>query len=163
MKKVLVKSMLGLLGDLENTICYLIDKDYDINTNTNYAVVSKELKGRTHRVALEHIHEYVDTDIVDTSKAPINEAFESKVRSILTELGDLLIEKNKKYGDSALNPIRVFSKGSAIEQLLVRADDKLSRLKTQHITEDEDVIKDLMGYLVLIKMAMDMQNENYHK
>lgn len=153
-QKVLVKSMLGLLGDLENTVCYLIDKDYDINTNTNYAVVSKELKGRTHRIALEHIHEYVDTDIVDTSKAPINETFESKLKVILNEIEELLVSKNKKYGNSALEPVRVFSKASAKEQILVRLDDKLSRLKTQHIDEDEDVLTDLIGYLLLLKMSM---------
>ena len=40
-----------------------------------------------------------------------------------------LLYKNQQYGDSALNPSRIFSKASAVEQLLVRIDDKLNRIK----------------------------------
>lgn len=67
----------------------------------------------------------------------------------------LLLDKNKKYGDSALQPIRVFSKASQIEQLLVRIDDKLSRISRGAgiNAKDEDVIDDLIGYLVLLKIA----------
>lgn len=65
----------------------------------------------------------------------------------------MLIEKNRKYGDSALNPMRIFSKASTIEQLKVRLDDKLSRLRNAQDDEDEDVVSDLIGYLVLFKVA----------
>lgn len=80
--------------------------------------------------------------------------FSNKVYKITNDLAKLLVSKNKKYGNSALEPVRVFSKASAIEQLLVRIDDKLSRLRTQSITEDEDVLEDLLGYLVLLKIAI---------
>jgi len=71
----------------------------------------------------------------------------------------LLIEKNKRYGDSALTPVRVFSKASTVEQLLVRIDDKLSRIKSGAglLANDEDVIQDLIGYLVLLKIALARQ------
>lgn len=69
----------------------------------------------------------------------------------------MLIEKNRKYGDSALNPMRIFSKASTMEQLKVRLDDKLSRLRNVQEDEDEDVVSDLIGYLVLFKVAQ-MQN-----
>lgn len=82
-----------------------------------------------------------------------SEKFQADIKEVLTELGALLIEKNKKYGNSALEPIRILSKGSATEQLLVRIDDKLCRMKNQQTTEDEDVITDLLGYLVLLKIA----------
>jgi len=36
-------------------------------------------------------------------------------------------------------------------QILVRIDDKLSRMSNQD--EDEDVVSDLLGYLVLLKIA----------
>lgn len=85
--------------------------------------------------------------------------FENRVRRLTNNLADLLVQKNKKYGDSALNPVRVFSKATPIEQLKVRLDDKISRLKTQDITEDEDVVVDLLGYLVLLKLAMENQSE----
>ena len=79
--------------------------------------------------------------------------FAIKINHVILELRDLLIRKNKKYGNSALDPIRVFSKASSTEQIKVRLDDKLSRLKTQDIDEDEDVLMDLLGYLVLLKVA----------
>jgi len=87
------------------------------------------------------------------------ELFKFEVSSILKNLERLLVEKNLKYGNSALEPIRIFSKASAEEQLLIRIDDKLSRLGTQHITEDEDVLDDLLGYLVLLKVSIATSNE----
>jgi hypothetical protein len=70
----------------------------------------------------------------------------------------LLLEKNRKYGDSALSPVRIFSKSDSIEQIRVRLDDKLSRLRNQQDDEDEDVIADLIGYLVLYQVARMQQN-----
>lgn len=80
-------------------------------------------------------------------------SFSEKLSNVLGDLETLLLQKNAKYGNSALEPIRVFSKGSAQEQLLVRIDDKLSRLRNTNIDEDEDVLTDLLGYLVLLKIA----------
>lgn len=66
----------------------------------------------------------------------------------------MLLEKNVKYGNSALDPVRVFSKASTTEQLLVRIDDKLSRIKTTGMeAPDEDTLNDLIGYLILLKIA----------
>ena len=70
---------------------------------------------------------------------------------------DLLLEKNRKYGDSALNPSRIFSKSDNIEQIKVRIDDKLSRLRNSQSDEDEDVVSDLIGYLILLKVAQLQQ------
>lgn len=66
---------------------------------------------------------------------------------------EMLLEKNRKYGDSAVNPIRIFSKASPKEQILVRLDDKVNRWKNQQSDEDEDVILDLIGYLILYRIA----------
>lgn len=64
----------------------------------------------------------------------------------------LLLEKNAAYGDSALDPVRVFSRSSAEEQIRVRIDDKLSRIvRGSHM--GEDVILDLIGYLVLLLVS----------
>ena len=79
--------------------------------------------------------------------------FSIKVSNVLIEIKDLLIEKNKKYGNSALEPLGVFSQLSAKEGLLVRIDDKLKRIKNGTLDkDDEDVINDLIGYLVLLKI-----------
>jgi hypothetical protein len=94
------------------------------------------------------------TDLIRASSpVPPSGNFELEVRKVLSDLGDLLIEKNRKYGDSALNPKRVFSRASTVEQIRVRLDDKISRLINQQMDEDEDVEWDLMGYLVLLRIA----------
>ena len=64
----------------------------------------------------------------------------------------VLCEKNAAYGNSALEPVRVFSRASAEEQILVRLDDKLSRL-ARGSAAGEDVVLDLLGYLVLLRIA----------
>ena len=73
---------------------------------------------------------------------------------VCDELKEVLLEKNRKYGDSALNPMRIFSKASTLEQLKVRMDDKLSRLQNAQSDDDEDPVTDLLGYLVLYKVAL---------
>lgn len=78
--------------------------------------------------------------------------FESEVRNVLQEIGDMLIEKNRAYGNSALDPVRIFSKASNVEQILVRIDDKLSRL-ARGSAAGEDVEWDLLGYLVILRVA----------
>ena len=81
---------------------------------------------------------------------------ETKISAICDDIKELLIHKNRKYGNSALKPCRVFSKSSAVEQLLVRIDDKLNRIMQGAglLAEDEDVVNDLIGYLVLLKIGM---------
>jgi hypothetical protein len=65
-----------------------------------------------------------------------------------------LLEKNAAYGDSALHPVRVFSRASTEEQLLVRIDDKLSRLaRGSGEYPGDDTLWDLCGYLVLLRIA----------
>ncbi len=72
--------------------------------------------------------------------------------SMLEEIKEFLLTKNTQYGDSALNPIRIFSKADKSEQLKVRIDDKLNRLMQGNasLESDEDVVKDLIGYLILL-------------
>jgi hypothetical protein len=79
--------------------------------------------------------------------------FQEEVHDVLQEIEDLLVAKNEKYGNSALEPLGVFSQLSAKEGLLVRIDDKLKRIKNGSLdNDDEDVINDLIGYLVLLKI-----------
>ena len=77
------------------------------------------------------------------------------IREECAALADMLIEKNDAYGNSALEPVRIFSQASTEEQLLVRIDDKLSRL-VRGSDAGEDVVQDLLGYLVLLRVARSM-------
>ena len=87
---------------------------------------------------------------------------EMQIEKVCDEIKELLISKNRKYGNSALKPNRIFSKCSATEQLLVRIDDKLNRIMKGAglLATDEDVINDLIGYLVLLKISMESQKSN---
>lgn len=80
---------------------------------------------------------------------------EKDILRITKDVSDLLISKNRSYGDSALEPIRVFSKGNATEQLLARIDDKLSRLQNGHNFPGDNDIDDLIGYLILLKISKE--------
>jgi hypothetical protein len=79
--------------------------------------------------------------------------FAIQVEEVLEQIQTMLIDKNRKYGNSALEPLGVFSQLSAKEGLLIRIDDKLKRIKNGSlIKDDEDVVNDLIGYLVLLKI-----------
>ena len=80
------------------------------------------------------------------------------IAAVCNDLRDLLLAKNKAYGNSALDPVRIFSKADPIEQLNVRIDDKLSRL-VRGQDAGEDVELDLLGYLVLKQVAKRLKNE----
>lgn len=78
---------------------------------------------------------------------------ENEIRAVCQELAEMLCEKNRKYGNSALEPIRVASKAGPVDQILVRIDDKITRWKNLQTDDTEDVVSDLMGYLVLLRIA----------
>lgn len=81
--------------------------------------------------------------------------FSEKIDVLMSETKKMLVEKNRKYGNSALEPVRIASKASAEEQLLVRIDDKLSRLKSAQNDETEDIWTDLLGYIILLKLSRE--------
>ena len=74
---------------------------------------------------------------------------QDKIKKVCDGLKEVLIEKNNRYGDSALNPLKVFSKNTANDGILQRLDDKLSRIKNSKELKKNDVA-DLIGYLVLL-------------
>jgi hypothetical protein len=83
----------------------------------------------------------------------MTQPFAIEVEQVLDSIEKMLMEKNRKYGNSALEPLGVFSQLSAKEGLLVRIDDKLKRIKNGSLQkDDEDVVNDLIGYLVLLKI-----------
>jgi hypothetical protein len=104
--------------------------------------------------------------LVEQSTQP-QEEFQSDLRAVLSslreeirkalegelgEIAELVTRKNADYGDSALNPLRVFSSASHEEQIYVRLDDKLSRIARGH-SAGEDVVADMIGYLLLLRVA----------
>jgi hypothetical protein len=93
-------------------------------------------------------------------KFPLNLTTKDKIKAVGQEVIDLLIEKNESYGDSALEPANVFADGSAVDNLCARIDDKLMRIKTQGFRGyGEDNVKDLIGYLILLKIAIEEEDQ----
>lgn len=88
-------------------------------------------------------------------------ATQQEIVTICDDIKELLVSKNRKYGNSALEPVRIFSQTPPTEQICVRIDDKLSRIAKGAglLATDEDVINDLIGYLVLLKIALRVENE----
>lgn len=81
------------------------------------------------------------------------------IRRIAKEIGEMVVAKNKAYGDSAVDPVRIFSKASPVEQIKVRIDDKLSRFMRGSSYPGDNDIDDLMGYLILLKIAIERHGE----
>jgi hypothetical protein len=86
-----------------------------------------------------------------TQRESLETSFQSQadIAFVCDQIKNLLLEKNMKYGDAALNPVRIFSKSDSNEQLNVRIDDKLNRIANGASNEDEDPEWDLLGYLIL--------------
>ena len=139
---------------------------------------SKKMKKRTKSNKTGSGLSYVDVKKTDWNKSDMKQAygkylkqFKTKpveeylykpdpqreaIADTMTELKQFLLDKNAQYGNSVFEPIRIFSTAKIDEQIRVRIDDKLNRLLQGNDTmeSDEDVIKDLIGYLVLLLVQM---------
>lgn len=93
---------------------------------------------------------------VESGFPPAPSMFAYHLRMELIERENALLDKNRKYGNSALEPMRVFSRSGPTEQLDVRIDDKLSRIRSRQDDDDEDAEEDLLGYLLLKRVARRM-------
>lgn len=71
------------------------------------------------------------------------------IRAVCEEVRDLLVRKNRLYGNSAFAPMAVFSTADWRERLAVRMDDKLSRIVHSQDDDTDDSRLDLIGYLLL--------------
>lgn len=178
---VTVRDMLGMpvshLGDLAATLTeklalldeYLATMDRTTENLTIALHKQEEAEKQVERreSALWELVEVAESTFVDfeyaeqlldgyrTGEGPLSGLTETQ-RSIANQCDHLkqtLLEKNRKYGNSALEPVRLFSKADPVEQIRVRIDDKLSRMKSAQIDDTEDVELDLAGYLVLLKVA----------
>lgn len=78
---------------------------------------------------------------------------EEEILSACLDMAKFLIDKNRAYGNSALDPVRIMSKADNVEQLRIRIDDKLSRFVRGHEFPGDNDIDDLTGYLLLLKVA----------
>lgn len=85
------------------------------------------------------------------------ESVQEQIKIVLKRIGSLLIEKNRKYGNSAICPKRIFSTADAEEQIKVRLDDKLSRIANHQDDDNEDPILDSVGYMILLMVLRNLK------
>tara|TARA_R100001460_G_scaffold54384_2_gene93535 strand:+ start:231 stop:539 length:309 start_codon:yes stop_codon:yes gene_type:complete len=72
--------------------------------------------------------------------------------------------KNSKYGNSALEPLNVFSEAGAVAGIKMRIDDKLKRIKNAGLVDaTEDTLQDLAGYLILLMIAKDNASNDFQE
>ena len=72
--------------------------------------------------------------------------------------------KNSKYGNSALEPLNVFSPANAVAGIKMRIDDKLKRIKNAGLVDaTEDTLQDLAGYLILLMIARDNASNDFQE
>jgi hypothetical protein len=95
-----------------------------------------------------------------TWQVPENADFEWHLDKVTESITQLLKEKNAAYGNTALSPLSIFSKLDADEAIKARIDDKLARIANRGLNDDtEDTVRDLVGYLLLLLMAIERKGE----
>lgn len=92
---------------------------------------------------------------------------QQKIVELTQATQDLLLYKNEKYGDSALNPLGIFTKHlktvpENTASILVRLDDKLGRVKNAESLRTNDV-SDIIGYCTLLLISMGVTKADIAK
>lgn len=108
--------------------------------------------------SFDFIKKYAEFKAVDDDKSIDNDTkmpeSQEKIVRILEAIRQLLLVKNSRYGNSILDPMRVFCKKDKEESdIPARLDDKLSRIKNSDKIRINDVT-DLIGYLVLFLIQL---------
>lgn len=88
---------------------------------------------------------------------------QKKIAEVCDKIKEILIYKNQNYGNSALNPEPIFYKGSAQDSILIRLNDKISRIKNNKDKPRINDISDLIGYCVLLLVSMGATAEDFDK
>ena len=89
---------------------------------------------------------------------------QKKISDISDAMKDLLLYKNKLYGDSALKPRKGWYKGDAQNSILVRLMDKQARIDNNPspLPRVNDVC-DIIGYCILLLISMGVTPDDIAK
>lgn len=134
---------------------HLLEKD-----NVYTVTVAEKASNGTYEIMLdddtlwiypdEVLFELVDDQILyNESKVIEDMATQQKIQILFSNFKDFLQEKNKRYGDSVINPVKVFSKVEPENKACIRLDEKLQRIINSDELRKNDVA-DTFGYLALL-------------
>lgn len=138
--------------------CDGITCDMDETNGCPCYAVCESLGGNNfaHPEKVSSCEEYlIEHAAEEASTLPLYSDIQQNMGHVLDSMKDLLIYKNNKYGNSALEPMDVFtrhlsdSNSAGLDSILVRLDDKLKRIQNADELRKNDV-SDLIGYLTLL-------------
>lgn len=78
------------------------------------------------------------------------ELTQEKIEQVCDNFKKFLLEKNKRYGDSAINPLKLFSKHEPDNPICTRLDEKLQRIQASEEGIRKNDAADCVGYLFLL-------------
>lgn len=130
----------GIWGDSTATPLYMLD--FKIGDGSWFTIPKAQVESFSIETAAGTLPDLVD-------RAPAGR----EIEQVCDRLKEKLLRKNISYGNSALAPIRIFSKADADEQINVRIDDKLNRIANGEGYPGDNDLDDLLGYLVLLKVS----------
>lgn len=107
-------------------------------------------------MSIDKLNTYKSIDSAWDKYAPTN-SVEREIVTLCNQLGEMLIDKNRAYGNSFETPMNIFSKATAEDQILARIDDKLSRIMRGTEYPGDDTIMDTIGYLILLLVLKKRQ------
>lgn len=112
---------------------------------------------------LQFLKDCADFTIEDDKKSdyPIMLTDSQKeIGEVVDGIKETLLTKNARYGNAALEPLRIFSKKESTEtDIPARLDEKLSRIKNSPELRVNDVA-DLIGYSVLLLVQMGVKKQD---
>lgn len=138
----------------------VIDDIFNIISTDSYLKFTENLNNniRIHKSSdnwkIQGIDKYLREGITQT---------QTNIGRICAEISNLLIYKNIKYGNSAIEPINIFYKGDNENSILIRLDDKLSRIRNNKDDIRVNDICDTIGYLVLLLVSKGVKPEEIEK
>ena len=124
------------------------------NNGEHYSVSSTSGSTRTFDSTGSTPHRFFDAELSVKSTPSISKKVDEKFKIISSSMASLLEYKNKKYGNSALEPLNLFKGKCKVGQ---RIDDKLARVKNGGELQKNDV-SDIIGYLILTCVEMGWEN-----
>lgn len=112
---------------------------------------------KQHFARVENFKNYLKAHVLKTDT-------QEKIAAILDGMKDLLLYKNQKYGDSAINPKKIFYKGDSTNSILIRLDDKLGRVMSNPDEKPRiNDVADIIGYCTLLLISMGVTPEDLAK
>ena len=81
-----------------------------------------------------------------------------RIEGLCNAMRDLLLEKNRRYGSAALEPLNIFSLQNSANSIKVRLDDKLSRIKNRTTADPKaNDVCDIIGYCFLLLVSLGVE------